>query len=80
MTGPEYGKALKALRLSQLGAARLLGVNGRTSRRWIAGEVPIPRSAALVLLMMVKWRLEPERVAKLDKKRERSSPRVSAAP
>lgn len=42
MTPDDYREALAELGLSQLAAARLLGVDGRTSRRWVSGERPIP--------------------------------------
>ena len=42
MTADEYRTALKALGLTQAGAARLLGVDERTSRRWARGEREIP--------------------------------------
>lgn len=33
---------LVRLNLSQTRAARLLGVDARTVRRWIAGDIPVP--------------------------------------
>lgn len=44
MTPTEYRAAIAALGLSQGGAARALGVDARTSRRWALGEQepPIP--------------------------------------
>ena len=62
MNGTEYGRALERLGLSQVGAARLLGVNDRTSRRWIANEVPIPLSVAVMLQLIIKRRIETDYV------------------
>lgn len=49
MTPEEYKAALAALDLSQVGAAKLLGVDERTSRRWALGERAIPGSVSLAL-------------------------------
>jgi len=66
MTPTQYRTAIKSLGLSQRGAARLLGVNERTSRRWALGELPIPRAAALLLALMVKLKISPSDVAPLQ--------------
>jgi transcriptional regulator with XRE-family HTH domain len=42
MTPDEYRSALAILGLTQLGGARLLGVDERTSRRWANGERDVP--------------------------------------
>jgi DNA-binding transcriptional regulator YiaG len=49
MTPAQYRAAIKRLGLSQRQAARLLGVNDRTSRRWALGKSKIPTSVALAL-------------------------------
>lgn len=52
MTPAEYREALAALNLSQVGAARLFGVDPRTSRHWAADMNP-PRAVALCLRLML---------------------------
>lgn len=52
MTPSEYRAALAALGLTQAGAAELIGVNPRTSRRWALGESPIPQAVARLMAMM----------------------------
>ena len=42
MTAQEYRGALSRLGLSQAQAARLIGVNTRTSERWGAGDRDVP--------------------------------------
>ena len=42
MDSTDYRAAIARLGLSQGGAARLVGVDARTSRRWALGEVPVP--------------------------------------
>lgn len=49
MTPDEYRVTIATLGLSQLAAARLLGVDDRTSRRWANGERDIPPPAARFL-------------------------------
>ncbi len=44
---------LKKLGLNQSELARLLDVDGRTVRRWIKGDNPVPGPARLAILAMV---------------------------
>lgn len=53
MTADEYREALARLDLSQVGAARLLGVDERTSRRWANGERDIPPPASRFLQYLI---------------------------
>ena len=43
---------LERLSLSQMDAARFLEVDGRTMRRWISGEVIIPKSVQIVFRLL----------------------------
>ena len=45
----EYRAAIARLGLTQGGAARLVGVDARTSRRWALGEVPVPGAVERLL-------------------------------
>lgn len=56
MTADEYREAIAALELSQVGAAKLLGVDARTSRRWALGEREIPPPAARFLQYLIATR------------------------
>ena len=49
MDKAEYRNALKTLRLSQVRAARWLGISARTSQAYALGERPIPRVVELCL-------------------------------
>ena len=62
MTPHQYATAIAKLGLSQRGAARFLGVGERTSRRWIAGEAPVPQAVAMLLRLMIRIHLSPEAV------------------
>lgn len=53
MTPDEYRDVLDQLGLSQIAAARLLGVDERTSRRWASGERDIPPPAQRFLRYLV---------------------------
>ena len=53
MTPAEYRIALETLGLSQIAAARLLGVDDRTSRRWANGERDIPPPAQRFLRYLI---------------------------
>ena len=61
----QFREALTALALSQVGAARLLGVQARTARRWANDERDIPPPVERFLRLMLALRLTPERVHKV---------------
>lgn len=62
MTPKQYAEAIDRLGLSQRGAAAFLGVDERTSRKWIAGDNRVPESVAMLLRLMIKLKLKPEDV------------------
>ena len=53
MTADEYREAIEQLGLTQSAAARLLGVDDRTSRRWACGERDIPPPAERFLRYLI---------------------------
>jgi hypothetical protein len=57
MTAKQYQAALDRLKLSQLGAARLFGADGRTSRRWASGERSVPPQVAILLKLMLAGKI-----------------------
>lgn len=65
MTPADYRKTIDQLGLSQRKAGRFLGVDERTSRRW-ANEGPIPVAVALLLRLMVRFKLKPADVHEPD--------------
>jgi DNA-binding transcriptional regulator YiaG len=56
MTPDEYRQAIERLGLSQVAAARLLGVDARTSRRWASGERDVPPPAVRFLRSLLPQR------------------------
>lgn len=66
MTAKQYQAALDRLGLSQLGAARLIGVGPRTSRRWAAGDAEIPESAAILLRLMLAGTITADDIIKVS--------------
>lgn len=53
MTADEYREAIATLELTQGAAARLLGVDERTSRRWANGERDVPPPAERFLRYLI---------------------------
>ena len=53
MTADEYRDAIAQLALTQVAAARLLGVDERTSRRWATGERDVPPPAVRFLRYLI---------------------------
>jgi plasmid maintenance system antidote protein VapI len=49
MTALQLRRLLRRLDLTQVEAARRLGVDPRTMRRWVAGDSRIPEAVAIVL-------------------------------
>jgi len=62
VTPRQYADAIDRLGLSQRAAGRFLGVDERTSRRWVLGESAIPESAAKLLRLMIRLNIKPEDV------------------
>lgn len=62
MTPAQYKAAIARLKLSQAGAASLLGVNERTSRRWIAGDREVPAPVARFLRYLIAAKVSPQDV------------------
>ena len=62
MTPTQYKATISRLDLTQVGAARFLGVDERTSRRWIAGERPIPEPVSRFLRFLVAAKITPDQV------------------
>lgn len=62
MTPKQYADAIERLGLSQRAAGRFLGVEERTSRRWISGESAIPESVAKLLRLMIARKISPDDV------------------
>jgi transcriptional regulator with XRE-family HTH domain len=57
MNGKQLRAILAELRFSQLELGRLMGVDGRTVRRWIADEVTIPACVTILLLLLKRKKI-----------------------
>ena len=66
MNPKQYQKAIDALGLSQVGASRFFGVSVKTSPRWARGESPVHPAVAKLLRVMIKYKLTPSDVEKLE--------------
>ncbi len=58
MTPTQYKAAIKALGLSQEGAGDWLGIGRRTSQGYAIGERPVPQPVAMLLLLMLRMKLD----------------------
>lgn len=65
MSPDEYRAAIERLGLSQVAAARLLGVDERTSRRWANGERDVPAPAVRFLRYLLATRKTGEQAMKV---------------
>ena len=65
MTPDEYRRTIEQLGLSQVAAAKLLGVDGRTSRRWASGERDVPPPAERFLRYLIATRKTGEQAMKV---------------
>lgn len=54
MTSTELRTSITRLGLSQAGAARILGIDPRTMRRYCSGELPVPKWMEYALIGIVK--------------------------
>ena len=54
MTGKQYQKAIETLGLNQTTAAKVLGINARTSRRYAVIGPPGPVALALRCLLIMR--------------------------
>jgi len=52
LTGGQLQRLLDRAKLSQRGAAKVLGINERTMRKYVAGESKIPKVVELALLCL----------------------------
>lgn len=60
MNSKRYRTVIEAIGLSQVAAAKFVGVAPRSSRRWAAGDAPIPDDVAVLLSIMAKHQITPE--------------------
>lgn len=66
LTKNQYRKAIDAIGLSQVGASEFFEVSRKTSPRWARNEAPIPGAVAKLLRVMIKYKISPEEVDKLE--------------
>ena len=64
----EYRDAIAKLGLTQVEAARFLGVSERTGRRMAADSASIPHAIAIALSLMIKFDITPKRALKIAKR------------
>ncbi len=57
MTANQFRSAISRLDLSQVGAARLVGADPRTGRRWALSERPVPECVAILLRLLLSGKI-----------------------
>jgi hypothetical protein len=57
VTAKQFQAAIDRLGLSQVGAARLVGADPRTARRWALGERSVPEPVAILLRLMLAGKI-----------------------
>jgi hypothetical protein len=62
MTANQFRIAIDKLGLSQVGAARLVGADPRTARRWALDERPIPACVSILLRLLLKGTITIEQI------------------
>lgn len=62
VTPTQFRAALDKLELSQVKAAKLVGVDERTSRRWALGQTTVPEAVAILLRLLVAKKITVEDV------------------
>lgn len=66
MTAAQFKAALARLDLTQVGAARLLGADGRTARRWASGERTIPKPVVIMLRLLLAKKITVEDIEAIN--------------
>ena len=57
MTAKQFSTTIDRLGLSQVGAAKLIGITGRTCRRYAAGDAEIPEPTAKLLRLALAGKI-----------------------
>lgn len=57
MTAKQFQAAIDRLGLSQVGAARLVGADPRTARKWSSGTNAVPECVAILLRLMLAGKI-----------------------
>jgi len=73
MTPQEYFNAITDIGMTQVGAARFFGIDGRTSRKWVAGTNTVPLAVAMLLRVMLRYSLSPTDVQNISPRKGRKA-------
>jgi len=65
MSGARFTALLDQLGLSQRGASRFMGINERTARYYASGASPVDPRTAMLLEIMVTYKITPEQALRL---------------
>jgi hypothetical protein len=73
MSPQEYFNAISDIGMTQVGAARFFGIDGRTSRKWVAGTNAVPLAVAMLLRVMLHYSLTPNNVQNIAPRKGRKA-------
>jgi len=68
-----YQHLLEELELTQVGAAKFVGVDERTGRRWASDERPVPQAVSMLFEVMVAEGISVERVNEIMRRRNKKA-------
>lgn len=68
MTPTQFRSALSRLGLTQTGAARLVGADERTARRWALGERTVPGPVVILLRLLLAGKVKVEDIEAVNGK------------
>jgi hypothetical protein len=60
MTNEQFKHAITMLGLNQEDAGKFLGFSGRQGQRFATGEKAVPRTVAMLLRLMIKYKQTPK--------------------
>jgi hypothetical protein len=63
MSPAQFQKAIDRLGLSQVAAAKLVGADPRTARKWVAGDNKVPECVAILLRLMLAGKITEDDIA-----------------
>lgn len=63
MTAKQFNAAIERLELSQVGVAKLIGITGRTCRRYAAGDADVPEPTAKLLRLALAGKISVTEIA-----------------
>lgn len=68
MTGDQCRRAILRVGMTQVAAAKFLGVDDSTVRRWLTDKLTVPTAVALLLSVMARLHLSADDVMQMSRR------------